>query len=71
MHDDDIRALTLFELDDFRRMTQDEDKDLVLIEGPSPDGKTKTAALLPLLTNPRLRFWSRLCLDVGTACHPT
>jgi hypothetical protein len=63
---DGYRAVTLFELDDFVRMVKD-GKNVVLVSGPTRDGGSRTKALLPLLTEPSLRVWSHLCLDVATA----
>jgi len=62
-----LRAVTLFELDDFVRMTQKEGKYVILLSGPTEEGSTKCDALMPLLTNPLLRVWSHLCLDKPTA----
>ena len=63
-----VRAVTLLELVDLVRMAATEDKYVVLLGGPCGEcGKTKTSALLPLLTEPKLRLWSHLLTDVETA----
>jgi len=63
-----VRAVTLFELSELVEIAQKEDKYVVLLGGPCGEcGETKTRALLPLLTQPRLRLWTHLLIDVGTA----
>lgn len=63
-----VRAVTLFELSDLVEMAQTEDKYVVLLGGPCGEcGETKTRALVPLLTQPKLRLWTHLLTDVGTA----
>jgi hypothetical protein len=62
-----IRAVTLFELEDFVTMTQEEGKYVVLVAGTTRRGGNRAKPLLPLLTEPTLRVWSHLCLDVSTA----
>jgi DNA-binding transcriptional regulator LsrR (DeoR family) len=65
---DDMRAVTLFELDDFVRMASMKNKHVVLIARQCGlCGKTRAAALRPLLKVPRLRVWSELVLDEATA----
>jgi DNA-binding transcriptional regulator LsrR (DeoR family) len=41
-------------------------KKVLLVAGPSPSGRTKTDALMPLLTSPKLRVWTHLVLDART-----
>lgn len=63
-----VRAVTLFELSDLVTRAQAEDKYVVLLAGPCGEcGRTKTDALLPLLTQPNLRVWSHLVTDLDTA----
>jgi len=63
-----IRAVTLFELDDLRRIVEQENKYLVLLSGPCRRcQRTRTDALWYLLTQPRLRCWSHLVVDLQTA----
>ena len=63
-----MRAVTLFELDDFVRMANAKNKHVVLIARQCGlCGKTRAAALRPLLTSPRLRVWSELVMDEATA----
>ena len=65
---DEMRAVTLFELEDFVRMADSKNKHVVLIARQCGlCGKTRAAALLPLLTSPRLRVWSELVMDEATA----
>jgi hypothetical protein len=60
--------VTLFELDDLAALARREDKYVVLFAGPCGEcGHTKTSALVPLLTEPRLRLWTHLVTDVQTA----
>ena len=62
---DVMRAVTLFEIEDFVRMVQD-GRYVLLISGPTKKG-TKADALLPLLQQENLRVASHLCLDTVTA----
>jgi len=63
-----VKAVTLFELADLVAMARREDKYVVLFAGPCGEcGETKTEALLPLLTEPKLRLWTHLVTDVQTA----
>lgn len=63
-----VKAVTLFELDDLAALARREDKYVVLFAGPCGEcGQTKTSALVPLLTEPRLRLWTHLVTDVQTA----
>ena len=59
-----FRAVTLFDLEDFLRMVEDEGKYLVLVVPPNLD---LSKALLPIVTNPSLKVWSHLHLDLDTA----
>jgi hypothetical protein len=67
-----VRAVTLVELDDLVRWASntsaDSPKYIVLVAGPCAEcGRLKTEALLPLLENPRLRVFTHLVTDIGTA----
>ncbi len=63
-----MRAVTLFELEDFVRMADSKNKHVVLIARQCGlCGKTRAAALRPLLKAPRLRVWSELVMDEATA----
>jgi len=61
-----VRAVTLFELEDFVTMTQEQGKFVVLVAGTTRRGGNRAKPLLPLLAEPSLRVWSHLCLDVAT-----
>jgi hypothetical protein len=64
----EMRAVTLFELDDFVRMADSKNKHVVLLARQCGlCGNTRAAALRPLLTSPRLRVWSDLVMDEATA----
>ena len=64
----EMRTVTLFELDDFAKMADSKNKHVVLIARQCGlCGKTRAAALLPLLTSRRLRVWSDLVMDEATA----
>ncbi len=64
----DMRAVTLFELEDFVRMADSKNKHVVLIARQcGACGRTRAAALRPLLKSPRLRVWSDLVMDEATA----
>jgi DNA-binding transcriptional regulator LsrR (DeoR family) len=70
--DPGIRAVTLLELDDLRRMASDEqpDKHVVIVAGPCAIcGSPRSDAVLPLLDEPKLKFWTHLVMDQGTAGH--
>lgn len=63
-----VKAVTLFELSDMVARVRMEDKYVVLLAGPCGEcAESKTQALLPLLTEPKLRLWSHLVTDVQTA----
>jgi DNA-binding transcriptional regulator LsrR (DeoR family) len=57
-----VSVLTLRELVRMARTRR-----VLLLAGPSPGGRSRADALLPLLTQPRLRLWTHLALDSGTA----
>ena len=62
---DQMRAVTLFELDEFKDMASRKGKHVVLLAGSCGlCGNTHTSALLPLLENPNLKVWSELIVDV-------
>jgi len=63
-----VRAVTLFELSDLARIAHTEGKHVVLLARPCGEcGTLKTEALRPLLTEPSLRLWTHLVVDVDTA----
>jgi DNA-binding transcriptional regulator LsrR (DeoR family) len=65
---EEMRAVTLFELDDFVRIADSKNKHVVLIARQcGACEKTRAATLRPLLTAPRLRVWSELVMDEATA----
>jgi hypothetical protein len=65
---DDMRAVTIFELDDFATMAATKNKHVLLIARQCGIcGLTRANALRPLLTTPRLRLWSELVMDEATA----
>ena len=64
---DGIRVVTLFELEDYRKMIQKPGKYLLLVAGPAHGGKPKSDALLPLFREPSLRVWSHACMDIANA----
>src|SRR4051812_20370667 len=62
-----IRAVTLFELSELVEMAGSRNKFVVLLSGPcgaTDCGRTRTDALRPLLTQPKLRVWSHLVCDI-------
>lgn len=64
----EMRAVTLFELDDFASMAASKAKHVVLIARQCGlCGRTRAPALQPLLQVPRLRVWSDLVMDEATA----
>jgi DNA-binding transcriptional regulator LsrR (DeoR family) len=63
-----MRAVTLFELDDFVRIAGRRDKRVVLIARQcGVCGMTRANALRPLLTEKALKVWSELVMDMATA----
>ena len=63
-----VKAVTLFELDELVRLAKSGDKYVVVVAGPCGEcGAPKTHALEPLLANDKLRLWSHLVTDAGTA----
>jgi len=67
---DDLRAVTLFELEELRELAKQRYRHVLLIARPCwhcPPGNTRADALYPLLANQKLRIWSRLALDAATA----
>jgi hypothetical protein len=67
---DDLRAATLFELEELVQMSQQIDKQVILIARPCglcPPPTTRARALLPILTRKNLRVFSKLVMDSGTA----
>ena len=63
-----MRAVTLFELEELVTFANADDKEVILVAGPCATSlRTEEDALLPLMTNPRLKLWSRLVTDLRTA----
>ena len=63
-----VRAVSLFGLSDLVRIAATAGKHVVLLAPPCREcGKLKTPALAPLLTEPTLRVWTHLFMDVDTA----
>jgi len=63
-----VRAVTLFELDELVKLAKSGNKYVVLVAGPCGEcGTPKAQALKPLLANDKLRLWSHLVTDAGTA----
>jgi DNA-binding transcriptional regulator LsrR (DeoR family) len=64
----DLRAVTLFELEDLARIAGQKNKHVVLIARQCGRcERTRAEALRPLLTNPSLKVFSTLVLDAATA----
>jgi len=64
----DLRAVTLFELEDLARVAVQKNKHVILIARQCGIcGRTRAEALLPLLTNPSLKVFSTLVMDAATA----
>ena len=67
---DDLRAVTLFELEYMVTLAQKRDRHVLLIArqcGLCEPRRTKAKALRPILKNPHMRVFSRLILDSPTA----
>jgi DNA-binding transcriptional regulator LsrR (DeoR family) len=63
-----MRAVTLFELSDFARLATEKRKHVVLLVRPCRMcGATRSRAVLPLLTNEKLRVWDKLVIDASVA----
>ena len=66
--EDGNRAVSLFELHELVELAKAEDKHVVLVAAPCGIcSRTKEDALLPLLIQERLRIWSDVFMDMGTA----
>ena len=63
---DGIRAVTLFELEDFVAMTRKKNRYVLIVAGTTHDGRSRAQPLLPLLREPSLKVWTHLCLDFAT-----
>jgi DNA-binding transcriptional regulator LsrR (DeoR family) len=62
------RAVTLFELSDYVEMVTKGRRQVVLLAAPcSRCGQPRTQALRPLLTEPSLKAWTHLIIDLNTA----
>ncbi len=68
---DDLRAVTLFELEDLVTLARSRNRHVILIArqcGVCPH-RTRARPLLPILRNPKMRVFSRLVLDSPTAAE--
>ena len=65
----DLRAVTLYELDDLVRIASQKHRHVILIARQCGRciRRTRAEALLPLLTNPNLKAFSTLVMDAATA----
>jgi hypothetical protein len=65
----DLRAFTLFELEDFRDIaTSSRNRHVVLMARTCAlCDKSRAEALRPLLTRPELKLWTEILMDVTTA----
>jgi hypothetical protein len=64
----DLRAVTLFELEDLVRIAGQKHKQVILMARQCGIcGRTRAQALEPLLTNPGLKVFSTLVMDAATA----
>ena len=63
-----VRAVTLFEIDELVKFSQQPGKYVVLTAGPCGEcGTSKSEALIPLLKNDKLKLWTHLITDTRTA----
>jgi DNA-binding transcriptional regulator LsrR (DeoR family) len=65
--DGNVRAVTLFELNELVLRASDPQKHLLLAAAAVDDKVTKAPAILPLLTEESLRVCTHLCCDLATA----
>jgi hypothetical protein len=64
----DLRAVTLYELDDLVRIASQKNKHVILIARQcGMCQRSRAEALRPLLTNPNLKVFSTLVMDAATA----
>jgi hypothetical protein len=64
----DLRAVTLYELEDLVGLAVQKNKHVILIARQCGlCGRTRADALHPLLTNPSLKVFSSLVMDAATA----
>ena len=64
----DLRAVTLYELEDLVRIAGQKNKHVILIARQCGIcGRARAQALQPLLTNPSLKVFSTLVMDAATA----
>jgi DNA-binding transcriptional regulator LsrR (DeoR family) len=63
-----VRAVTLFEIEELVKFSQQPGKHVVLTAGPCGEcGASKSEALIPLLKNDKLKLWTHLVTDTRTA----
>jgi len=66
--DNNLRAVTLFEIKDFVEMAQKKNRHVVLLARQcAACGMSRAAALYPLMKTECLRAWSHIVMDVKTA----
>ena len=64
----EVRAVTLFELDELVAFAAEPNKAVILVAGPCGRcGRSRSDALMPLLVQPSLDVWSHLVIDDRTA----
>jgi DNA-binding transcriptional regulator LsrR (DeoR family) len=62
-----VRSVTLFDIKDLKRLSQEENKHVIVVVRPCTScGELKTEAVLPLLRTEKLHFWNHLVMDVAT-----
>lgn len=63
-----LRAVTLFDLDELVLIANSPEKAVILIaRRRADDGRTRSVALRPLLSNPEMQLFSHLVIDEATA----
>jgi DNA-binding transcriptional regulator LsrR (DeoR family) len=67
-HGSQLRAVTLFELEEFVEMAKTKNRHVVLIARQCfRCGRNHAKAIYPLLRNPALKVWSEIIMDLPTA----
>lgn len=62
-----VRAVSVLSVADLRSWSTNPNRRVLLVVGPSESGRSKTDALLPVLTRPELDLWTHLVVDAPTA----
>ena len=66
--DKELRAVTLFELDEFVQLAKTKNRHVVLIARQCAScGRNRAKAIHPLLRSPALKVWSEIVMDLSTA----